>query len=494
MPDVNQPSLLSAPRRSLPLVLLLCGLLLGCSQHTPDAAITPAPAPAPAPTPSPAPSPAPGPTPGPAPTPAPAPSPAPAPVPGPTPTAGPLATANYPYAITLSADRTDTASALEALYHAKVIELNAGAGYALLAAQSTVLPKDPKPRSRRVEDNHNTFNGGGLTASITGSRVAWVTGDLQAWGSGSRVAWVTGEYVTVPGNSRPFKQIGLEAAQGKAPHLGAGVTVAVIDTGLDLNHAAFAKSLVAAKDMYDFYNDDPTPQDEGGSTGTGTGHGTAVAGIVLEVAPRAKIMPLRALGPDGGGDVLSVARAVDWATAHGASVINLSLGSAERSDAIQDAVTRAAHAGVLVVIAAGNDNRKGLNYPAAEARSGVDSVREVSVGSVGGSDVKSSFSNYGPNLEVTAPGENIFAPYPGNMMASWSGTSMAAPIVAGVLALALGDQDRQRNLTDELIDRAKRVDQLPGNAPYRNMLGVKGRVDAADFMRHVVNSTAHLPR
>jgi subtilisin family serine protease len=156
---------------------------------------------------------------------------------------------------------------------------------------------------------------------------------------------------------------------------------------------------------------------------------------VLQVAPGAKILPLRVLGPDGSGDVLSVMRAIDWAVVKGARVINLSLGSQERSRVVQDAIRRATSRGVLVVSSAGNENRSPITFPASDAAS---DVRALGVGSVDALNRKSVFSNYGTTLEMVAPGENVFGPGPGGQLVAWSGTSMAAPMAAGGLALALG--------------------------------------------------------
>lgn len=471
-------------RRSLAFgasTLLLCALLIGCGDQpsqsvspTPDtSAPTPDPSPSPNPTPSPAPAPSPNPTPGPPPPPA----------PGGAQVPGPLATASYPYALTLSVDRSDAASALEKLYSAKVVEFNPAAGYALLATQSKILPSDPKPRWRSLENNQNRLNGGGMTAMVNGNRSVWVTGGLTTWTSGNRSVWVTGKYQPVPGNTAAFQQIGLEQAQKAAPRLGRNVTVAVIDSGVDLNHPALSGSLVPASAQYDFYDDDALPQDADLSGKPGTGHGTAVSSIVLQVAPGARIMPLRALGPDGSGDILSVARAVDWAAGHGANIINLSLGAAERSAALQAAIDRAAARGVYVVVAAGNENHRGLDYPAQDAGGGKRASLELSVGSVNSADLKSAFSNYDSGLEMVAPGENIGAAYPGNALAVWSGTSMAAPLVSGALALALGEGLSGSGLADRLTKNAAKVDNLSGNKPYKGMLGDKGRLDIQSFLK-----------
>ncbi|MBV9959755.1 MAG: S8 family serine peptidase, partial [Acidobacteria bacterium] len=105
------------------------------------------------------------------------------------------------------------------------------------------------------------------------------------------------------------------------------IVVAVLDTGIDLNHPAFAGRLVAPSDMYDFVGNDPDPSEEGSAEIGPYGHGTHVAGLIAMVAPDAKIMPLRVLGADGKGDFFRLAEAIKFALAHGANVINLSLST-----------------------------------------------------------------------------------------------------------------------------------------------------------------------
>ena len=393
-------------------------------------------------------------------------------------------TASYPYAVTLKALSTDTPAALQKQYDAQIVSFRPDEGFALLAARTDTLPNDPV-HAPVLEKNANTINGGGMTARVSGTVKIWAKGSLQAWGSGTVKIWAKGEYTVIPENTGLWKQVHLEEAQSAATRLGAGVKVAVIDTGIDPNHPAFAGSLAPKSEWHDFYDDDADPTDVGTIGQGGYGHGSNTAGIVLQIAPKATILPLRALGPDGGGDVLSIARAIDWATARGANIINLSLGSTEKSQAIQDAITRANKVGVMVTASAGNENKNKIDYPAADANK---SLMTLSVGSVDSSDVKSDFSNYSGTLEMTAPGEAVFGPAPGQNtsgewnMAAWSGTSMAAPMAAGALALELAEVGRQRNpivssyLVTRLMGTSTDTDKLPANAPYKKQMG-QGRLD-----------------
>jgi len=341
-----------------------------------------------------------------------------------------------------------------------------------------------------IEPNRDVFSGGGfLTATLSGSRALWAGGTFLTWSGGSRALWAGGSYSMVPQNTQTWSRINLEQAQVLAPNLGAGVTVAVIDTGLDLQHPAFQDSLSDPSTWQDFYANDAVPQDEGTLGVGGYGHGTNVAGIVLQVAPQAKIMPLRVLGPDGSGDVANVARAIDWAVAKGARIINLSLGSTDNSKVVQDAINRATAANVLVVSSAGNANISKITFPAANAELKGSGTNALSVGSVDLTDTKSSFSNYASQLEVVAPGENVYAPAPGNMLAAWSGTSQATPMAAGGLALALGQTLKvpTSDLMQKLASTAVSVYNNPANGAYKDKLGVKGRLDLAAFLTATIN-------
>ncbi|GAB4424274.1 MAG: hypothetical protein OHK0015_02800 [Chloroflexi bacterium OHK40] len=215
---------------------------------------------------------------------------------------------------------------------------------------------------------------------------------------------------------------------------GAGITVAILDTGLQLDHPAFEGAL--APGGYDFIDGDNWPEDSAngldddgdGVIDEALGHGTHVAGIVRLVAPDARILPIRVLDSDGIGDVFTLVQAIEYATLQGATVINLSLGTDVPSEILSEAVRRASRAGVLVVASAGNDATGAPQFPAAYHCA-------IAVTSVDAAGNRSSFANYGPWISVAAPGERIFSAFPTSGYAWWSGTSMAAPFVAGQAAL-----------------------------------------------------------
>ena len=251
---------------------------------------------------------------------------------------------------------------------------------------------------------------------------------------------------------------------------GRGTIVAVLDTGVQLDHPALAASLTITR--YDFVDDDPIPEDEpnglddDGDTfvDEAVGHGTHVAGIVHLVAPEAQIMPLRVLDSDGHGNIFVVAEALLYAARNGAQVVNLSMGSPWRSELMKEVIEDITQQGVVVVAAAGNRGTSVQQYPAAE-----DYV--LAVTSVGITGTKSAFANYGDWIDVAAPGESIYSTYPGNSYAWWSGTSMATPFVAGQAALIRSVAPwLSAELVSKLITQTARpLDAL--NIKYAGLLG-----------------------
>lgn len=222
---------------------------------------------------------------------------------------------------------------------------------------------------------------------------------------------------------------------------GEGTTVAVLDTGAQLDHPAL-KARFAGVPKYDFVDDDTDPSEprlaktEQQQSQEVVGHGTHVAGIVKLVAPQAHIMPLRVLDRQGYGTTFHVAEAIAYADANGADVINLSLGTASWSMLLRKKVDEAIGHGVVVVAAAGNYNSVQPQYPASNfLPAALDKDGLLAVTSVSAAEKKSDFANYGKWVDIVAPGQDILSTYPVSKYAYWSGTSMATPFVSGEAAL-----------------------------------------------------------
>lgn len=251
----------------------------------------------------------------------------------------------------------------------------------------------------------------------------------------------------------------------------ASVIVAVIDDGIDLYHKDLSTNIV---DAYDVVNSSSYMITRGD-------HGTHVSGIIggimdnnfagAGVAPNTSIMPINVFTGDGAyaSDVITaIYRAVD----HGASIINMSLGSYYYNSIYQSAIDYAHEQGVVVIAAAGNDTTSQRHYPSSYEH-------VVSVASTTSWDSTSYFSNYGDDIDISAPGSSIYSTLLSNGFGSKSGTSMASPVVAGVAALIKADDPTLTN--DEIVTRLENTADDLGTIGWDMKFG-HGRVNAASAL------------
>jgi thermitase len=258
---------------------------------------------------------------------------------------------------------------------------------------------------------------------------------------------------------------------------GAGVVVAIVDSGIDALHPVFGGagilpgfSFVPGSSGVGDVGDvgDGIDNDGDGFTDESTGHGTHIAGAIRFVAPDAAILPVRVLDSDGVTSVFTLAAGIAAAAAAGADVVNVSVSSPEGGGVLDDAVAYAQSTGAIVVASAGNLGNDVPQFPAALP--GV-----VSIASTGADDVKSRFSSFGTDVDLCAPGFEIVGPIPGGLYASWSGTSMSAGIASGVLTLARAIEGDAASALAAVLASAD--DIFAANPDHPDGLGA-GRVNA----------------
>lgn len=207
--------------------------------------------------------------------------------------------------------------------------------------------------------------------------------------------------------------------------------IAIVDSGVDLDHPDLKDKMLSG---YNAVSPGSLPKDD-------MRHGTHVAGIAAAIgnnaigvsglAPKCKILPVKVLG-NGSGSMATIADGLIWAADHGADVVNMSLGTYTEDKTLGEAVKYALGKNVVCVATMGNDNMERRRYPA-----GFPGM--IAIGSTDENDKKSSFSNYGDWITVSAPGSNILSTLPTYMSPNgygkMSGTSMAAPLVTGLVGL-----------------------------------------------------------
>ena len=240
---------------------------------------------------------------------------------------------------------------------------------------------------------------------------------------------------------------------------GAGILVAVVDTGVDETHPQLAGQLyvnpneIPANQLDDDNNgfiDDVNGYNFVTNTGQvtdGVGHGTHVSGIIAAdsskglvqgMAPKAKILPLAFMDSDGGGTISAAIRAITYARAQGAKIVNASWGGPQCSKALTASISELNAHGILFISAAGNgdENGNGLDLGVSpEFPAALGMPNQITVGAITIRDIRAGFSNYSRTLvNLLAPGVGIVSTFPGGGTASMDGTSMATPFVSGAAA------------------------------------------------------------
>ncbi|MBI3552325.1 MAG: S8 family serine peptidase [Elusimicrobia bacterium] len=255
---------------------------------------------------------------------------------------------------------------------------------------------------------------------------------------------------------------------------GEKVRVAIIDTGIDLRHGALQGKIDGGFNAITDSEADGAYQDD-------NGHGTHVAGTVAAnspdklfgVAPKARLYAVKVLDAEGSGSLSNVVKGIVWAANNGMQVANMSLGSPMPSDTMQRALRYAKGRGVVVVAAAGNSGGA-VGYPGAYPET-------IAVAASDWNDKIAAFSSRGPQVKFIAPGVSVLSSMMGGDFATLSGTSMAAPHVTGLAALAVAQGFRGLDGPDgvlaQLQKAAKKIDGL--SAEEQGL----GMIDAGKLVR-----------
>ncbi|MFT7771854.1 S8 family serine peptidase [Roseateles sp.] len=276
------------------------------------------------------------------------------------------------------------------------------------------------------------------------------------------------------GSQWHLNKLGLPSAWDTAQ--GAGVTIAVLDTGVDASHPDLAGRLVPGWNFYDNNSD----------TSDVNGHGTAVAGAatatlnngvgVAGTAGQALLMPVRIADANGYAYWSTVAQGLTWATDKGARVANISYGGVSTSAAVQSAAQYMRSRGGLVVVAAGNN---GIDEGFAPTST------MIVVSATDANDAKTSWSSYGNFVSVAAPGQDIWTTTRGGGYQAWWGTSLASPVVAGVVGLMMSARPAMSNTQVESLLYSSSVDL---GAAGRDSFYGWGRVNAAAAVQATLNT------
>jgi len=264
-------------------------------------------------------------------------------------------------------------------------------------------------------------------------------------------------------NQSALAQVNL--GQARSISTGAGIRVAVLDTGVNILHPdLWGHCVLGYNAIRPIVPPLDLPDIGQGVDNSGVGHGTMLAGIIATIAPNATIVPVKVLNGDGTGRESDAVEGIYWAMAHGVKVINMSFGAPSSSPVFQRAIQRARSAGVVLVASAGNSGTDLAQCPAALP--GV-----ISVTSVEADNTKSVWASYGSTVSLVAPGSGIRSTYWTGGYATGSGTSFATPFVSGAAALVCSTCPASSSdaIANRLKTTATSVDSV--NPAYAGLLG-----------------------
>ncbi len=272
-----------------------------------------------------------------------------------------------------------------------------------------------------------------------------------------------------PGEEIPWGITRVNAPGAWSTTQGAGVRVAIVDTGIDLDHPELAASI---KGGYNSVDSSIPPDDD-------HGHGTHVAGTVaaihnsegvVGVAPQDSLYAVKVLDANGGGTYSGVIAGIQWCADNKMNILNMSLGGSSGSEAMASAVKAAHDAGVTVVCAAGN-NGGAVSYPAKYPEA-------IAVSASSSNDAIAYFSSRGPEIDFIAPGVSIYSTYIDGGYGTMSGTSMACPHVTGLAALVVATGITNPDLVKKaLADASAPLEELTVEEQG------SGMIDAAKFIK-----------
>jgi subtilisin len=324
--------------------------------------------------------------------------------------------------------------------------------------------------------------------------------DVQAYEEDKYVKWIQAEltlpkfeFSPIPSLVPAFKA-SAPAAQPKAAlpwgisrvnapaawktNMGAGVKVAIIDTGIDYNHAALKANVkggfnaVDEKNPTDFMDDQGHGSHVAGTVAAVYNNGSGAGGSgVIGVAPKASLYGVKVLDAEGGGSYSTIIAGIEWAVQNKMQVANMSLGAPEGTDALHQAIIAAKKAGLIIMAAAGNDSGGPTGYPAAHPET-------ISITASNDKDGFAYFSSKGPETSFIAPGEDILSVKLGGGYVKHSGTSMATPHMTGLGALAVANGAKSFPSVRNALMKA--ATKLPGLPQEEQGYGL---VDAAKLAR-----------